>query len=168
MADTINLVELFQTLKQQQEQYAETAEAITRAIEQQQIHHLEASVALSETLNQINGVLSALLGGGYVASASKATPKPEKSAKSAPAKREAKAPRKPGRRGRGNFATTAAESVMAFIEENKKPTSSDLAAHWKSEGRGGKVDNVLGLLVREGKLERTRIEGARGSYYSIA
>ena len=39
------------------------------------------------------------------------------------------------RRGRGNFAITAEESVTAFIQQNGNPTTKDITAHWRGEGR---------------------------------
>ena len=79
----------------------------------------------------------------------------------------ASAPSK-GRRTRGSYATTGEESVLAFIKSNKKPTTSEIKAHWASEARLGTADNVLSKLFRENKVKRTPLgKGIRGSHYSL-
>ena len=76
----------------------------------------------------------------------------------------------PGRnkRTRGSYATTGDESVMAFIRQNKRPTTKEIREHWASEGRKGTADNVLSKLFRERKVKRTPVEDGRGSRYSLA
>jgi len=72
------------------------------------------------------------------------------------------------RRGRGAYATTADESLLTFVREHRNPTTHEIKAHWKSEGRGGTADNALSKLVREKKLKRTPLEDRRGSRFSLA
>ena len=73
-----------------------------------------------------------------------------------------------GRRSRGSYATTGDDSVLAFIKENKSPTTKDIKEHWASEGRGGTADNVLSKLFREKKIKRLPLPGERGSRYAVA
>jgi hypothetical protein len=87
------------------------------------------------------------------------------SAVSPAAKPSAGGGRKRGRRG--EYATTAIESITAFVKEKGSPTTQEIRALWKREGRGGTADNVLSRLVKDKKLERTQMEGERGSRYSL-
>ena len=72
-----------------------------------------------------------------------------------------------GRRKRGVFAQTGEESVLAFVRSHGNPTAGEVNKHWTGEGRGGKADNALGKLVKEGKLKRLKNKGERGSRYAV-
>ncbi len=74
------------------------------------------------------------------------------------------------RRVQGRRSTTGNESILAFVKAaGKEGVSGDkIAKHWKSEGRGAGVYVNIGKLVKAGKLERTKIEGQRGSRYTSA
>jgi hypothetical protein len=72
------------------------------------------------------------------------------------------------RRGRGHFALSAEESILAFVKLKKNPTSAEINKHITSEGRSSSANNALGKLVKEKKLKRTPLEGQRGSRYSLA
>ena len=39
---------------------------------------------------------------------------------------------------------------------------------WVASGRNGRADIMLGLLVGNGKLKRKKVEGERGSRYTVA
>lgn len=71
------------------------------------------------------------------------------------------------RRGRGSFAETGEESILAFVGY-KDRTNADLREHWESTGRKGGPDNALGRLVAQKKLRRTKLVGQRGSRYALA
>jgi len=75
---------------------------------------------------------------------------------------------KVGRRKRRRFAMSGNESILKFVREHRNPTTKDIKTHWDSEDRGGKVDNALSKLVKDGVLNRNPIPGERGSRYSIA
>jgi hypothetical protein len=72
------------------------------------------------------------------------------------------------RRGRGSFAMSADDSILAFVKTKKNPTSAEINQHIKSEGRSSSANNALGKLVKERKLRRTPLDGQRGSRYSLA
>ena len=76
---------------------------------------------------------------------------------------------KPTKKGkRGTFAVSGDQSILTFIKSTDKPSTADVNAHWTKEGRGGKADNTLSLLVKTGKLKRIVVEGERSSRYAIA
>lgn len=90
--------------------------------------------------------------------------RPPKGAAGAPA-----AGKRGGRRKRGTFAQTGEESVLAFIKSHGSPSAAEVNKHWSGEGRGGKADNTLTRLVKEGKLKRLpAAEGERGGKYKVA
>jgi len=119
----------------------------TRSIHQSAIESIDAAVAR---------IQAALSGGRLVPSAA------SKGKKRGP---------KPGskrRSGRGSFARTADESVLAFVKKAGTPTTKQVNEHWKGEGRGGSANNALTKLVQSKKLKRLAVKGERGSKYSIA
>jgi hypothetical protein len=70
--------------------------------------------------------------------------------------------------GRGKFALSATESVLAFVKEHKNPTSRQINQHFKDEGRSTAADDSLYQLVKKMKLKRTPLgEGILGSRYSL-
>lgn len=83
-------------------------------------------------------------------------------------RRTAGRPRTGQRRRRKKFRMTGEESVLAFVKKHGRPTAKEVNEHWKKEGRGGKADNTLSKLVKEGKLKRIPAEDARGSRYVLA
>ncbi|MEX0745709.1 MAG: hypothetical protein WD118_08905 [Phycisphaeraceae bacterium] len=76
--------------------------------------------------------------------------------------------KKPGRRKRRSFKKTAEESVVGFIKQHGKPNAAEINSHWRTEGRGGKADNTLTKLVKEGKLKRVQVKDERGGRYQAA
>jgi hypothetical protein len=64
---------------------------------------------------------------------------------------------------RGTFKETADQFILDVIGEGA--TTSQLKKAWQAEGRGGKVDNTLTLLVKKGKLKREKLAGGKGSHY---
>lgn len=75
---------------------------------------------------------------------------------------------KSGRKPRGSFSKTGEESVFDFIKSHGKPNAAEINAHWSGEGRGGKADNTIGKLVKDGKVKRVEVKGERGARYTAA
>ncbi|MEX0654717.1 MAG: hypothetical protein WD534_04680 [Phycisphaeraceae bacterium] len=73
-----------------------------------------------------------------------------------------------GRQKRRTFPRTAEESVTNFVKQHGKPNAAEVNKHWRKEGRGGKADNTLTKLVKEGKLKRVSVKGERGGRYQVA
>lgn len=70
-------------------------------------------------------------------------------------------------RKRQRFEKTGEQSVLDYIVENPGAASADINEHWSGEGRGGRADNTLTKLVKNGKIKRTPIPGqARGGTYT--
>lgn len=79
-----------------------------------------------------------------------------------------KAGKSAGRRSRGSFAKTAEESIIDFVKKHDRPSTADVNKHWQGEGRGGKADNTLTKMVKNGQLKRIKDESVRGSCYEVA
>ncbi len=73
-----------------------------------------------------------------------------------------------GRKKRGTFKKTGEQSVYDFVKANPDATSASVNKHWSGEGRGGRADNTLTKLVKEGKIKRKDIKGQRGGTYRAA
>jgi hypothetical protein len=71
------------------------------------------------------------------------------------------------RRRRGRFTQTAIQSVLAFIRERGNPSTSEINAHWRSEGRKGTVNVTLLKLLKEGLIQRVQDASIRGSRYTL-
>src|SRR6266478_7629216 len=144
---SLNLVELVQTLKDQQQQYSQITDAIAQTLDDHRKQQRDASAAIASTLKQIAGLFSAVLG----STSSAPPPRPATQAQGS-AKAVAKAPTaKPSgmRKGkRGRHSTTGPESVLAFIRAHGNPSTAELSQHWNGEGRGGKVENALAIMVK--------------------
>src|SRR5579864_9767206 len=114
---------------------------------QRRQQHAQAITEIDETLDQIGSLLRTGRDGSHV---KRGPGRPPGSTNSA-------GPRRRGRRrrGRGSFQTTAEESILTFVKENRNPTTQEIKSHWKSEGRGGTADNALSKLFKERKLKRT-------------
>ena len=69
---------------------------------------------------------------------------------------------------RGQFQQTAKELVLSLLKGRRVLTTRQLGAAWKQAGRGGKVDNVLGQLVKAKKLKRKPLGEMMGSEYRAA
>lgn len=109
--------------------------------------HMAAIDKIDLTLKSI----SSMLGGGMAL----------------PAVKEAGAPATKGRRRRGRFELSGEASILKFIEKHGSPTTKEVNAHWKGEGRGGSADNALTKLVAAKQLKRIALEGQRGSRYKV-
>lgn len=83
-----------------------------------------------------------------------------------PAKNAPTTGKRAGRKGK--YGLTAGELILNFVGASSNPTTREIAQHWKREGRKGSADNALGILVKAKKLKRKKLEGQRGSTYSLA
>jgi len=63
---------------------------------------------------------------------------------------------------------TAKAFILALVKGRKGITSAEIKTAWKKDGRPGKADNTLGLLVKQGNLKRAKLKGEKGSKYSVA
>jgi hypothetical protein len=134
--------------------------------------HEQSTAAVSGTLEEISGLLGSLLGGTSTSSSSVSAPRPalrgrpRKAASTPAAAAPVKATR--GRRKRAKFAMSGEETVLAFVRQNRNPSTSEIQAHWKSEGRGSSADNSLSKLVKDKKLKREPNKQGKGSRYVLA
>ena len=125
--------------------------------------HLDAIAQIDATFEQF----------GITPAAKKRRGKRREGARAARAGRKtAKVARKKkaGRKARRQFATTGNESILGFVKSagKKGVAGAEIAKHWKSEGRGAGFYVALGRLVKEKKLKREKIKGAKGSMYRVA
>lgn len=67
------------------------------------------------------------------------------------------------------FEMTGDQLIMTFVREKGGATTEDIRKHWEASGRRGKAENNLTLLVKGGKLKRSKLDSTqgRGSMYSI-
>jgi hypothetical protein len=73
---------------------------------------------------------------------------------------------KPAMRGRGKYALTGDESVLAFVQANPECTTAQVNEHWIKEGRSGMASNTLAKLAKAGKVTRKNLKGQRGSTFT--
>jgi hypothetical protein len=73
-----------------------------------------------------------------------------------------------GKRRRGRFAHTADQSVLAFIGERGEPSTAEINAHWRNEGRLGTSNVTLLRLLKSGLIRRVEDPTVRGSRYVLA
>ncbi len=68
---------------------------------------------------------------------------------------------------RKKFRMTANDLVLATIKRAgaKGATGVQIGKAWKAAGRTGNAYNTLGSLVKEKKIKREKIRGAKGSVY---
>lgn len=71
------------------------------------------------------------------------------------------------RRIRGKFARTGEQSLLDFIEMQRHPSTAEINAHWKHEGRRGTANVTLLTLIRRGLIERVSDPTVRGSRYRL-
>lgn len=68
-------------------------------------------------------------------------------------------------RRRGKFAQTAEQSVLTFIQSKGNPSTAEINAHWRSEGRKGTANVTLLKLLKETAIRRVVDPSVRGSRY---
>jgi hypothetical protein len=117
--------------------------------------HSEALAEIEQKLEQINLLLNG-------------TGRRGRPSKAAAAVTGAEPQGRKGRRGRRRRGPSAEDLVLGFVQGKGNPTTAEINAYWRSEGRPGKADNTLSKLTREGKLKRKQDKKVRGSRYSVA
>jgi hypothetical protein len=118
--------------------------------------HTDALERIDETLKGIE----TLLGTSFIGSGRRMGRPPKSESNGSPTT----PPTKKRRRGRGSFAVTADELVLAFVQAKRSPTTREINAHWKSEGRGHTADNTLVKLVKTKQLKRIPQKGRESRY----
>lgn len=76
----------------------------------------------------------------------------------APARRERK---------RGRFQMTGERSVLELIRRKGNPTTAEVNAHWRGEGRRGSANVILLRLLKTGQIVRQADPRVRGSRYVL-
>ncbi len=133
------------------------AERINQLQAQRQ-EHAEAIAQIDQALQQIRSLVDPLIGRRGA---------PVKAMPVAPVSQVSAPPTRGGRRRRRSFPLTGEESVLQFVQERGNPSTGEIVAHWRSEGRGGKADNALTRLVAERQLNRDANTDGRGSRYTL-
>ena len=118
----------------------------------------EAIAAIDKTLEQVNALLGAPPGSAMPAW----QPTSKLAMAATPTRSTAK------RRGRKQFAMTGEQSILAFIKARRNPTTREVNAQWKQEGRGGTADSLLSEMAKAKKLRKKPLGGRLGSEYSLA
>jgi hypothetical protein len=127
--------------------------------------HAAAIESIDRTVREIERLLS---GGGSGTSTRRTTDAGNGSSRSPRGRVRRTLTAQSGRRTRRRYAMSGEESILAFIKKHGSPTTQQIKAHWQSERRGGTADNALTKMVKEKRLKRKPIEGARGSTYELA
>jgi hypothetical protein len=145
------------------------SELLARLAEEK-AQHEKATAAITETIEQISGLLGSLLGGRSTRSAAPSHPAPisHQTPKASIAVSASPAAAKRGRGKRTTFAMSGEEAVLSFVRQRKNPSTSEIRAHWKSMGRASSADNSLSKLVKDKKLKREPNKVGRGSRYVLA
>ncbi len=71
------------------------------------------------------------------------------------------------RKKRGHFKQNASQFILGLLKKAPK-TTSQIGKNWKTAGRGGKADNALTKLVKDGLVKREKLAAGMGSTYSLA
>ena len=68
------------------------------------------------------------------------------------------------------FSETGDELILKYVRDKGGATTEEIRKHWDASGRRGKAENNLTLLVKNGKLKRSKLESTkgRGSIYSVS
>src|SRR3954454_24784899 len=73
----------------------------------------------------------------------------------------------PTRGRRGKFSQTGERSVLGLIREQGDPTTAEINAHWRREGRRGAANVILLRLLKCGLIRREADPNVRGSRYRL-
>jgi len=63
---------------------------------------------------------------------------------------------------------TGEDFVLSFVREHGAPTTLQINHAWRSQGRGGAANNVIGRLLKQGLLIREPLGERRGSRYRLS
>jgi hypothetical protein len=73
----------------------------------------------------------------------------------------------PVRGRRGKFQQTGEQSVLGLIRQQTNPTTAEINAHWRREGRRGAANVILLRLLKCGLIRREADPNVRGSRYCL-
>jgi len=68
---------------------------------------------------------------------------------------------------RGKFQQTGEQSVLGLIRQQGNPTTAEINAHWRREGRRGAANVILLRLLKCGLIRREADPNVRGSRYCL-
>lgn len=71
-------------------------------------------------------------------------------------------------RKRGRFQMTGERSVLELIRRQGNPTTAEVNAHWRAEGRRGSANVILLRLLKTGQIARQADPRVRGSRYVLS
>jgi hypothetical protein len=115
-------------------------------------NHLNAIEAIDDTLRRIRQALD------DVRQASPPSPGNSSAVPTPP-------PQQRSRKGR--FNRTGHQSLLDFIRKTGNPSTAELSAHWRSEGRRGTVYVPILQLLKAGQIRRVQDHAVRGSRYAL-
>ena len=70
-------------------------------------------------------------------------------------------------RRRGRFKQTAVASILEYIGRFGNPSTAEINAHWRAEGRKGTANVTLLKLLKQGLILRQTDPTVRGSRYVL-
>jgi hypothetical protein len=117
--------------------------------------HAEAIAAIDQALQRVSDAI------GVLSEDTASTP-------SESAKLDAAGERLRVVRHKGKFAHTAEVSVLEFIRQAISPTTAQINAHWRVEGRCGTANVTILKLIHQGLIRRVPDPNVRGSRYVVA
>jgi hypothetical protein len=68
---------------------------------------------------------------------------------------------------RGRVQQTGTRAVLLFIASRGNPTTAEINAHWRAEGRRGFANVILLKLIKQGLIRRQPDPDSRGSRYVV-
>jgi hypothetical protein len=113
-------------------------------------NHLKAIEAIDDTLKRIRQALDDVRQASPQSGNPSATPTPP-----------------PQRPRKGRFNRTGHQSLIDFIRKTGNPSTAELSAHWRSEGRRGTVYVPILQLLKAGRIRRVQDHSVRGSRYAL-
>jgi hypothetical protein len=128
--------------------------------------HLDAVANIDATFEQFGISVAPVKRRGRPRKSAKPGPRRSVAAKAAQTVKPAK---KGKRKARRKFPVSGLDSILAFVKSagKKGVTTAEIVKYWKAEGRSGDGYTTLGELVTAKKLKREKIEGAKGSRYTV-
>ena len=131
--------------------------ALVRQLQSERQSHVDATATIDATCQELGIEL------GRPARRGRPPGRPPGRSKAA----AKKAPRATKRKRR-KFKQTGEELVLSVVKQKPGITSAQINAQWRKQGRAASADTTLSKLVKDKKLKRQNIKGARGSRYTVA
>jgi len=110
-----------------------------RQLQEDRVRHIQAIAEIDKALGQIRHVLTGI--------------EPQRDADERPRRRYQK------------FELTGEESVIEFVRIQGNPSTAQVNAYWKGQGRLGVVNPILARLIKRGILRREDDPSVRGNRY---